>query len=408
MGAPYPEAIRDWVLRAPLNAKDVFYLSDLPPTIGGVITLESGVIYRIKGTVSLAAGVRIDAQDAFILGEGSFTTAIIGNTAGPLITASGGAYAVISGMVVINTGAGAAVDLSATTGLASVSMQNSLIQSGGPAVIVRDAGFVLMIQMTVTGAKGLELMGTIGGLTAIGVQFQPVPGALGWIGVEVSAAANLGGASISGCVLELPEAANIGVSLSPLATYTMPVSLLGDVFGSVGTPIDPAGLQKSDKELVILQCAGQESSLYTGRASFQNNAAVTTFPDASYYPIGNGTPAHTLFVLNPLSERVTLTGATTQLQVLTCDAFESHTYMVQATLALFKAGLAATMSFGVRVNGTLVPSSVIATEVTATWRTLTISCMVTLDPGDTVQIVASNPSLSNVTVTSASLLVHRL
>lgn len=408
MGAPYPEAIRDWVLRTPPAAKDVFYLSDLPPAVGGIITLESGVIYRIRGTLNIGTN-RIVGTDIFLSGEGSFANAIIGATSDALVTASGGIYAVAAGMFIYNLGTGPAIDFSASLGSASVTIQNSVIQSdGGLAARIEDAMSLFFIHSTFFGQQGVKLDGVIDEASFLGTQFAPVAGATAWKGLEITSAVTLNGLSATGCVFNLPNATDIGLSFSPSATYTRPITLVADAFGLAGTPIDPAGIQKSNKNLIVLECVGQESSLFTGRASFQGNVAVSTFPDADFYPIGNGTPAHTLFSLNPLSERTVLTGAQTQLQTLDCDAAEEHSYLVQASLALFKAGVAADMTFAIQVNGVNVPASVRSAEVAATGRTLTISCMVSLAPGDAVRVVMSNPSLANVTVTSADLLIHRL
>jgi hypothetical protein len=394
------------------NRVDVSRVEDLPAPVGDEITLDPDTHYFVHGRIIITPNVLV-GSNVRIIGDGSELTAIETVSSKPLIKTDGtGIRVLLNSIDLQNFGSGGILDcdLALTNGTLLIFTCN--FTSLGPGVIIRNAVFVEISTMFLIAQQGLQVINDARALSIAHSSFFSIAAAPQYYAIRVESTAILEAFTVTSCSISLNDASDFGLSLDPGATYPQPVRVNTCAFLAPGTSVDPAGLSKKDASLIVLNSPGVEDSIFAAQASFNGNAVAMTLPvQGTKYKIGNGAPAHELYVLGADSERFSLNAGTeTQNQALVTDSTEPHPYLIRATISLTKSGPSNDIQGCLYVDGVEMTNSCTTIEVNANGsRQLISENFKTLLPTDELDMRISNESgTDGVTVLSASLTAQRL
>jgi len=395
----------------PADTVPVYELADFPTPIGDVITLDPAVTYIIRDSINLGAN-QLAGSVISLRGEksiGPYAYSLISSHASATIAATGTVIAL--SLSIVNVGTGAAISNTAgPTGItfgdfsAAVSVANWAVTADGGAILAWQDG---------------PLNGYLGGIRASGsiadvFLRQPLffaqAGAPAYRGFRCEASLVSGRVRVENAQFAAVNASDIGVSVDSGVTVTAPVNISGSYFANFVTPVDPAGVQKSQAKLLVVNTVGIDDSRMVGAMKLTGNTSDTTFGATNtFVRVGNGTPGHPLFAAGVNDERFTLSGATADAQILTYTGLLSATFVISAAITASKSGSSNICELAIAVDGTVVPGSVASFNAVSNYAYTQTEEVVTLAPGATIAMrVANTASTQDLIVRTAQLSVRRV
>jgi hypothetical protein len=178
-----------------------------------------------------------------------------------------------------------------------------------------------------------------------------------------------------------------------------------------GSFLSPGGLQKSDPYVLADGNTGLSDSVFTAAVGFNGNIVATVIAAQSTpVRIGNGAPSHTLFNGEAVTERFTIAGSETQDQEITYDGLLTRTFHIVFTCELDKLGGGSLIGeLCIARDNVSISNSVTETEITNSATLAQCETTLTLDPGDTIQLlIGNNTSDANNAVKSGKWSIRRI
>lgn len=317
-------------------------LSDFPAPVNNVITLDPDVAYRVCGTVVLSNNV-LRGSDIRIEGAES-GACLVGVTNGPIVTGDGtGTVMSFSNICILNSSSGAAV-YAHTDGSdnSRVTFNDTIMGSSGAtaaAVIVEDVDNFQMGHTILAAVDGLRLIGNVKNCVVDGNKFGGRVSASPHGGLVSTDTATIGSLMVSNNIFR-PTSPRIAVSLSNVATYETPVCIADNSFILNGTstvfPTAGAFLTEFDPLIKTNSNGGLRDERYFGRCYFAVNNTVDYDPNPGQdNPIGTDPDGnHPEWVLDPLSSRFSLVGASIENQFMQYDGIPTKIFKIELHLPI--------------------------------------------------------------------------
>lgn len=395
---------------------DVYVKANFPAPVAGVITIASFVVYIIKQPINLGTD-RIEGNNITLRGNGSFLASITSTTPGALLTSNADGLIIINGVALQNP-VGTILDISlALTGFSVFSAAEAFFTGLGTGGIGSINGALRLTTSTCffnDNITGLVLDGTIDNVTLTNTLFTSVVGAAAFVGLTIKSTAVIKNTLLTVCQFGTSNAGDSGLLVETGATLADPVRLTSSLHDGPGTYIDPSGVQKSDPDLIAFDSPGVDDSIFYSSMFISTNASLTTFPGiGTEVPIGNGTPAHALFVIGAVVERFEIEdGGTpqTQNQELEYIGVNTRNFEVDVDAQLDKGGGGSlNIALCVFLNSVLVADSRQVTAVTSSSSLATCSTTISVDPADLITVcIANDTSTASITVNFVKIRIRRV
>lgn len=394
-----------------IDAVIVFSTADLPTLVGDAYPLDPTKTYVFRDSVDLGAN-QLTGSVINIKGDcsiGPYACAVYSTHATATIAGSG--TVIVLSLSVANFGTGSAITNSGgAQGItfgdfsAASSVANWAVEANGGAILAWQDG-------PLNGyAGGVRALGSIADIFMRQPLFFAQAGAPAYQGFRCDASLVAGRVRVADAQFLAVNPTDVAVSVHPSVTVAAPVTLNGCYVAGFGTPIDPAGVQKSEAKLLVTDTVGIDDSRMVGTMRLKANTSVTTFPAINtFVRIGNGTPAHTLFTEDVLDERFSISGATADAQVLTYTGLLPAAFAISADITASKTGTATVCELGIAINTVVNTDSVVVINVTTSYAYTRTELIVVLTPGDTIAMRVSNTANTNsIIVRTANLFARRV
>jgi len=395
---------------------DVYVKADFPTPIAGLIFLVPFVVYIIKQPINLGTD-RLVGNNITIRGNGSFLAAITSTTTSALLTTNGDGLVIINGVALQNP-VGTVLSISlALTGFSVFSAAEAFFTGLGTGGIGTINGALRLTTSTCffnDNITGLVLDGQIDNVTLTNTLFTSVVGAAAFVGLTIKSTAVIKNTLLTVCQFGTLNASDSGLLVETGASLTDPVRLTSSLHDGPGTYIDPSGVQKSDPDLITFDSPGVDDSIFYSSMFISTNASLTTFPGiGTEVPVGNGTPAHALYVIGTVSERFEIEdGGTpqTQNQELEYNGRNTRNFEIDVDAELDKGGGGSlNIALCVFLNSVLVVDSRQDTLVTNSASLARCSTTISVSPLDLITVcLANDTSTASVTVNFVKIRIRRV
>lgn len=266
--------------------------------------------------------------------------------------------------------------------------------------------------MTLNNQDGLSIDGTIGTADIDTISFLSAAGAASYVGIEFTANAQLDFLRCKNNNFVLNNAADFGLSLDAAANLgnNLPGFFDSNNLQGAGSPF--SGFDQTDIRTRFSQNGGFPDSDLLGNAYFIDNTTETVISVAgTFVPVGTGatSPPHEAFVLDPLSERFSLTGAFPN-QALQYDGLRSEPVLFTYNIVLQKVGGGTPdLSARLTLNGVPVAKTSRTVSVGGAESSVSITTVISVSTGDTLQLEVANQSgTANIVVSAANLVASKI
>ncbi len=342
--------------------------ADFPAAVGGVITLVSGVLYELNGTVSLSS--KIDLNGASICGVDPVNDKLVYTGTSELFTGSGvGNLRYLS----LAAPAGSLFNINAGGSYVNFIVQNcyilgcssvGTIQSVGGTVFFSNVAYFSNTNgITFQNDNNVVLSNTLWDISNSNI-YEKFIGTFNLIQI-------LGGD-------RLVNSGNTALSISGITTVTI-ASIKVVMFVGAGTYV--SGVFSNSWEVEASGLNTEKDDVASGNI-YISTPAVTTFTAANTATKVSGTTTSTnLFrVSSPMNNRLTYSGTKTKK------------FMVMCSLSFTALGNNKNYSFYIAKNGVILPESKISRKInTGTDQgAVPVSCTISLAPNDYIEIWAEN------------------
>lgn len=310
----------------PSSSLYVSSVEDLPPPVAGVRTLPENSVVVIEGEVTLPAGERIVVPDTSILrGRDTDFDGLIGDVDAPLIDTSGDGI-VVNRLFLRNFNAGVSaycVRGTSTLGQRPTRLEN-LSVGGSRGILLENVVFPAVLGvLNRCDVVGVSLRGNVTNLFAEQfIMVTPTPGA---VGIDIEPGSNVSAARFSESSFLFFDPTQIGIRRDMSAVIN-DIALFDNTFFPVGVGAPATGITPDGQpDVLVFTNFGVPDSKIGGNMGIPSNptSLLTVIPAANtFVPIGNGTPTHPAYVLDPASARVRLNPApppTPQAQLTTLE-----------------------------------------------------------------------------------------
>jgi len=340
----------------PSSSLYVSSVDDLPPPVAGVRTLPENSVVVVEGEVTLPPNERIVVPDSSILrGRDTDFDGLLGDVDAPLID-TGGDGLVLNRLFLRNFSVGAnayCARATSTAGLRPSRLEN-LSVGGQRGLLIENAAFPAVIGLlNRCDVVGATLRGTVANLFAEQfIMVTPTPGA---VGIDIEAGSNVNAARFSESSFLFFDPTQIGIRRDMGAVLNN-IALFDNTFFPVGVGIPALGITPDEQpDVLVFTNFGIPDSKIGGNMGIPaNGGSVPTVVGAinTFVPIGQGSPAHPVYVLDPASARVAIDpapGAQAQVTTLEYSGVEPSNTTVFASMSVTSAALG-----GVRFSGRVV------------------------------------------------------
>lgn len=382
-------------------------IEDLPSAVGGQIEVDPNKTYILRTNLDLGAD-QLTGSVINIRGENSIGPYAFSITSThPTATINSSGTVILLQVAVSNLGTGSAiVSTAGPTGIFYGDKSNAYSATGW-AVQCTSGAIFSWEGGALQGTLGcIRLSGTISDVFIPQTLFLSNPGAPSYKAVRFDSSFSAGRAVMLNCQWAASQASDIGVSVDTAVAIAAPIKVIGGYFFGFTTPVDPAGVQKSQAKFLVRDTVGIEDSRFSGGAYITGNTTPTTFSLINtYVPIGTGSPAHPLFTPAAANERFSVTGSVTSNQLVVYGGLQAASFDISVNMLLSRAGVAASYSVALFINGVIRVDSVVSVEVQKPIFIRT-SQITTLNPGDSFRArIACTTGTSDVQVNSVRLSV---
>lgn len=399
--------------------------SDFGVAVNGVITLLSNWLYILNAVINLGSDV-LKGNNISIHGNLTLTTILITNSSNAMISSDGDGFIQLVNVLATN-GGGPFLDaeLGAVPNLSILFLDNVRFSgdplgdnsgigtlgkvNGAEQVLISNCFFLDVVD-------GFQIDGAVPELSIQNSSIASRSGASAFTGLKVLATATLDIAVIGVVRFSTVNAADRCINLSPSATYSSPLRLVGSTIRGSGTFVDAASLQKSDPDFIAAENEGATAPIdseFSGEATFLANTVQTVIGvgnQSVLLPVGNGNATHELFNGGAFTERFTLSGAETQLQKFTYDGKRPRTFVVDLHCQLNRVGggtvlvgLAIQHDDGIGGDPVTIPSSVTETAVgNSSTGGFTKATLVLVKNCSLYLVMSNNSSEANLIMNSAT------
>lgn len=374
--------------------------ADLPAPSGGVITLESGKIYKIMNAITLTNRLACTGSCS-IEGTNSLSLGLTYNGSSPLLTVTGGLR--LHNIQLVNTGGGKCIDLTATA-FTITNITDSIISNGAADTFVG-----------VAGALGLLMSGSLwagtDGFSVSNAWISIVLSTVGWNGLSSPTATLLKiNSDVTATIIELTQnqyiTAAVGQTALNIDTAVLPTTLglvATSVFNGPGIYIDAGGVNSTTIGWKFSGNASVKDSASIGSINITDNALVTTINTLDVWEEINATLP---WNLGALAERFELDTDNRSLKYIGKETIRCNAYM-DATVE----GAANNKSYQIRMvrNGGEEASSLFPLDFRTTPVNASHMHEMELNTNDTMKLqIRNRTDTTNVTVSYTQISIWKI
>jgi hypothetical protein len=386
-------------------------IDDLPPPVGGVRTLPSGIGTLICGQITLPAGESILVpNDSVLLGRDPDFDGIIGDVDAPMIDTEGNGL-VVKDIFFANINSGPSAYCARATSLPApdnrVSRFETVSVIGNRGILIEDVFFVSMDTiLSRCENEGISFAGNCEAVTITKfTQANPTsPTSRGIVFLPGSTSSAI---EVVGSQFGLQQTSQVAVDLEPGASLNLAGffsnAFLGILAAPPATPL--SGLSPDGQvDVIFMGNFGVSDSKNGGTTSISENpASITTVVGApgAWVRVGAGNPGtHPLFVLDAGSARVLLDQpAGAESARLVYAGIEPASAQVFASLSVGPSALIGAISIGARLvylpagggSAPIDPSIfTVSAGLLLSGNSISLTGSQVMNPGDAIAIEIQN------------------